>query len=114
MLIEILIFFTVGTNVNEIARKIWNLPSPSGSNAINGGPLEIRSTVPLTVSVQDGKWGHIEADGKYSGMIGKVALKDYDFIISDIFITYIRVQILDGTVAFDKVNTTAETQVHFK
>jgi len=39
-------------------------------------------------------------------MIGKVALKDYDFIISDIFITYIRVQILDGTVAFDKVNTT--------
>ena len=74
------------------------------------GHGEKTSTVPLTASVQDGKWGHIESDGSYSGMIGKVALKDYDFIISDIFITYMRAQILDGTVAFDKVYTTKKVQ----
>ena len=55
--------------------------------------------------LQDGKWGHVEADGKWSGKISKVMTEDYDFIISDIFITYLRVQIFDGSIAFDKVQS---------
>ena len=47
--------------------------------------------MPIAMNVmKDGKWGHVEADGKWSGMMSKAAWEDYDFIISDIFITYLR------------------------
>ena len=50
----------------------------------------------------DGKWGHIEADGRWSGLVAAAAFNDVDFVICDIFIVYGRVQVFDGTVAFDK------------
>ena len=68
--------------------------------------LDWEAHVPLihsTFLCQDGKWGHVEADGKWSGKIAKVMTEDYDFIISDIFITYKRCKIFDASLAFDKV-----------
>ena len=59
--------------------------------------------VPL-VNPADGKWGHIEADGSWSGLARLAADGDVDFVISDVFIIYLRQQVFDGTtVMFDKV-----------
>lgn len=50
----------------------------------------------------DGKWGHIEADATWSGMVAQAAWGDVDFMICDMFLTFIRMQMIDGTIAFDK------------
>lgn len=56
-----------------------------------------------TVSnVADGKWGHIEADATWSGMVAQAAFGDVDFVICDMFLTYIRVKMFDPTISFDK------------
>lgn len=45
------------------------------------------------VNPADGKWGHIEADGTWSGLVAAAAFGDVDFVICDIFIVYSRVQV---------------------
>ncbi len=54
------------------------------------------------VNPADGKWGHIEADGTWSGLVADVARGEVDFAICDIFIVYSRQQVFDGTIPFDK------------
>ncbi len=49
----------------------------------------------------DGKWGHVELDGTWSGLIGDVSVGAFDVIVSDIFIIYSRTQVIDGSVTFD-------------
>ena len=41
----------------------------------------------------DGKWGHIEADGTWSGLVAEAASGAVDFVICDIFIVYSRIQV---------------------
>ena len=66
--------------------------------------------VPL-VNPADGKWGHIEADGSWSGLVRLAADGAVDFVISDVFIIYLRQQVFDGTtVMFDKVIIKASLQ----
>ena len=56
------------------------------------------------VNPADGKWGHIEADGTWSGLVADAADGSVDFVIADVFIIYLRQQVFDGTtVTFDKV-----------
>ena len=38
----------------------------------------------------DGKWGHIEADGSWSGLVNHAATNQVDFVICDVFVTYTR------------------------
>ena len=47
----------------------------------------------VIVNPADGKWGHIEADGTWSGLVAEAALGKVDFVICDIFIVYSRVQV---------------------
>jgi hypothetical protein len=54
------------------------------------------------VNPADGKWGHIEADGTWSGLVAQAAFGEVDFVICDMFIIYSRQQVTDGTIAFDK------------
>ena len=54
------------------------------------------------VNPADGKWGHIEADGTWSGLVADAATGSVDFVISDVFVIYLRQQVFDGTVTFDK------------
>ncbi len=54
------------------------------------------------VNPADGKWGHIEADGTWSGLVAEAANGNVDFVICDVFIVYSRAQVIDGTIAFDK------------
>ncbi len=54
------------------------------------------------VNPPDMLWGNIKDDGTWSGMVWEAAKGAVDFIISDIFITYTRHQVMDGTVVFDK------------
>ena len=53
-------------------------------------------------NVKDGKWGHIENDTTWSGMVSQAAFGDVDFVICDMFLTYIRVKMMDPSIAFDK------------
>ncbi len=54
------------------------------------------------VNPEDGLWGHIEADGTWSGLVWEAASGAVDFVICDIFIVYSRQQVFDGTIPFDK------------
>ena len=42
---------------------------------------------------EDGKWGHVEVDGTWSGLVGDVAKGVVDFVICDMFIIYSRQQV---------------------
>jgi hypothetical protein len=44
----------------------------------------------------------VEESGVWSGMVGQAARGEADIIISDIFITYTRSQMFDGTITFDR------------
>ena len=68
------------------------------------GALDFTYTI---VNPADGKWGHIEADGTWSGLVADAADGSVDFVIADVFIIYLRQQVFDGTtVTFDKVLST--------
>ena len=41
---------------------------------------------------EDGKWGHVETDGTWSGVVGDAAKGIFDFVICDVFIIYSRQQ----------------------
>ena len=41
---------------------------------------------------EDGKWGHVETDGTWSGIVGDAAKGIFDFVICDVFIIYSRQQ----------------------
>ena len=45
------------------------------------------------VNPEDGKWGHIEADGTWSGLVAEAAFARVDFVICDIFLVYSRWQV---------------------
>lgn len=45
------------------------------------------------VNPADGKWGHIEVDGTWSGLVAEAATGSVDFVVSDMFIVYGRVQV---------------------
>ena len=45
------------------------------------------------VNPEDGKWGHIEADGTWSGLVFEAAIGRVDFVICDMFIVYSRQQV---------------------
>ena len=61
----------------------------------------------------DGKWGHIEADGTWSGLVAEAAFGRVDFVICDIFIVYSRVQVGTGTVQYkrDSVPSTRKEEL---
>ena len=41
-----------------------------------------------------GKWGHLEADGTWSGLVRHAQDGIVDFVICDVFLTYSRSQVL--------------------
>ena len=40
-----------------------------------------------------GKWGHVEADGTWSGLVRHAKDGIVDFVICDVFLTYSRAQV---------------------
>lgn len=50
----------------------------------------------------DGKWGHVEPDGRWNGLVYHVSQDFVDLVICDVFIVYGRQQVFDGTIAFDE------------
>ena len=68
--------------------------------------------------MEDGKWGHIEAgeSGKeWNGMVAQASWGEVNFVICDMFLTFIRTQVLDGTVTFGKsFPTTLSWTFHFR
>ena len=40
-----------------------------------------------------GKWGHVEADGTWSGLVRHAKDEVVDFVICDVFLTYSRSQV---------------------
>ncbi len=49
----------------------------------------------------DGKWGHVEPDGRWNGLVYHVSQNFVDLVICDVFIVYGRQQVFDGTIPFD-------------
>ena len=41
-----------------------------------------------------GKWGHVEADGTWSGLVRHAKDEVVDFVICDVFLTYSRSQVI--------------------
>ena len=95
------------------------IPQEEGGTATNkyrdywGYEIDLLKTVSealdftyTIVNPADGKWGHIEEDGTWSGVVADAADGSVDFVISDVFIIYLRQQVFDGTtVTFDKVSS---------
>ena len=46
----------------------------------------------------DGKWGHIEPDGNWNGLVYYVSKDNVDIVICDVFIVYGRQQVSSFTV----------------
>ena len=46
----------------------------------------------------DGKWGHIEPDGNWNGLVYYVSKDNVDIVICDVFIVYGRQQVCSFTV----------------
>ena len=42
-----------------------------------------------------GKWGHVEADGTWSGLVRHAQDGVVDFVICDVFLTYSRSQVIN-------------------
>ncbi len=54
------------------------------------------------VNPPDGLWGNIKSDGTWSGLVWEAARGAVDFVMSDVFISFPRSQVIDGTILFDK------------
>jgi len=105
----------------KIATNPWShhvlgeeIPAEEGGTAVNkyrnyfGYEIDLLQTLAKNMNFtyrisnpHDGLWGHIEADGSWSGLIAYSAFNLVDFAICDIFITYTRTQVIDGTITFD-------------
>ena len=47
----------------------------------------------LMLNPADGLWGAIQGNSSWSGKVGGAATREFDFVISDIFITFGRTQV---------------------
>jgi hypothetical protein len=106
--------FTIATNPWSHHVLGYLIPEEDGGTAVNkyrdywGYEIDLLEAVQkvlnfdyTVVNPADGKWGHIEVDGTWSGLIAETAIGAVDFAICDIFIIFSRQQMFDGTITFD-------------
>ena len=82
-----------------IPRVICSRASPSNNNLkcskmFTFGSLYSIATTP------DLLWGSIEENGQWNGYVYELTQNNFDFAISDCFVSYLRDQVSDGSITF--------------
>jgi hypothetical protein len=107
--------FTIATNPWSHHVLGYIIPEDDGGTSVNkykdywGYEIDLLKAVQkvlnfdyTVVNPADGKWGHIKADGTWSGgLVAETAIGAVDFSICNIFIVFSRQQVFDGTITFD-------------
>ena len=57
----------------------------------------------------DGQWGSIKPDGTWNGFVYEISQNNFDFVISDCFVSFMRDQVSDGSITFNSDYLTIAT-----
>ena len=57
----------------------------------------------------DGQWGSIKPDGTWNGFVYEISQNNFDFVISDCFVSFMRDQVSDGSITFSSDYLTIAT-----
>ena len=50
----------------------------------------------------DDQWGSIKPDGSWNGFVYEISQNNFDFVMSDCFVSFMRDQVSDGSITFSR------------